>query len=177
MKGGTNAYPMDWDALAIDGTTRSTRVWENSQGTDLNSNATLFDVLLDRALPEAAANSWVALEGPSGDLAALRVGRNVELSRADFAISARCARLNLKVANGKSDPDKTQAPFKDMTTRGTTAHAQSEPLAVVGTPIDTKLFRGDITLPLDRVDARLFVGQSLALQGEDGSSLAQPSAR
>ena len=158
MTGTGDAYVKDWDSP-------ETKVWQNSQGADLNSDASQFDVLLERTLPEALARSWLALESPSGELAALRVGRNVELSRADYAMSAKCARLNLKTVAG--DPDKTKPPFTGMTTRGTTAHAQSEPLAVLGAPIETDLARGQTTLPLDRIDARLFIGQSLALQGED----------
>src|SRR5690606_20708365 len=101
----------------------------------------------------------------SSTLVPLRVGRNTALSRADFAMSSQCARLNLKSAIGDSDPIKDSA----YTTRGTTAHVQSEPLEVVGQPISEDLTQGLTTLELDRIDATLVVGQSLMLKGEDAN--------
>lgn len=163
-----DVYQKDWDDLDNHpNEPRSTRVWQRSQGDGINSDASQFDVLLERTLPEAVANSWIALEGPAGELAALRVGRNVDLSVADYAMSAKCALLNLKSPDGAGDPDKTKPPFAGMTTRGTTAQVQSEPLAVLGAPITADLVQDQITLALDRIDARLFIGQSLALQGEN----------
>jgi len=165
-------FPKDWDQLT-DPTGASlgpSRIWQDSQGNDLNppqDNAPdpQFDVLLERPLPEVVAGSWLVLETESSALVPLRVGRNSVLSRADFAMSSQCARLNLKSAIGNSDPVKDSA----YTTRGTTAHLQSEPLEVLGPPIAAALAQGLTTLELDRIDTTLAVEQTLMLQGEDAN--------
>jgi predicted phage baseplate assembly protein len=155
-------YGDDWDDFEPGH--QVTKIWQDSQHHDLNGlNATSFDVLMERPLQEVLAESWLVLETESATLVPLRVGRNSELSRADYGMSAKCARLNLKGVDGASDPKKEAA----YTTRGTTAHLQSEPLTVTGAPITSNLSQGQTALPLDRIDARLFIGQSLALQGED----------
>src|SRR5690606_5241692 len=119
-----SAFPQDWDALT-DHTGASlgpSRIWQDSQGNDLNPPKNRqpdpqFDVLIERPLPEVVVGSWLVLETESSTLVPLRVGRNSALSRADFAMSSPCARLNLKSAIGDSDPIKDSA----YTTRGTTA--------------------------------------------------------
>jgi len=165
-------YPDDWDNLKNDRGRASgpSRIWQNSQGADLNPprNDTAdpqLDVLIERPLPEVVAGSWLVLEAENSALIPLRVGRNSELSRADFGMSAKCARLNLKNADGLTDPVRDPA----WTTRGTTAHVQSECLEVIGSPITTDLTQGLTELELDRMVASLFDGQLLAIRGENAS--------
>ena len=139
------AFPHDWDDLKDPRRTSvgPSRIWQDSQGNDLNppkdgASDPQFDALLERPVPDAVAGSWLVLETEGSTLVPLRVGRNSELSRADFAMSAKCARLNLKSPDGVTDPAKDPA----YTTRGTTAHLQSEPLVVMGEPITTNLTPG-----------------------------------
>lgn len=166
------AFPKDWDQLT-DSTGSAlgpSRIWQDSQGNDLNpplpgAPNPQFDVLMERPLPEVVAGSWLVLETENASLIPLRVGRNSVLSRADFALTAQCARLNLKDAIGDGDPVKDSA----YTTRGTVAHVQSEPLEVLGTPINAPLPQGLLSLELDRIDTTLAVDQLLMLQGEDAN--------
>lgn len=170
MRGTGHAFPKDWDDLKniVGVSVDPSCIWQDSQGNDLNPplNAApnpQFDVLIERPMAEVVRDGWLVLETENSALVPLRVGRNSEVSRADFAMSAKCARLNLKNIDGETNPTKETS----YTTRGTTAHVQSEPLDVVGDPIETGLTPGQTTLDLDRIDANLTVGQVLALKGED----------
>jgi len=147
-----DVYPVSWDA-------NQRTIWEDSQGTD----HTGFDVFLERALPEVVRNGWVVLEVAGKDLLPLRVGLASEVSRADYALSAKCTGLQLQNVDGAPITSK-DAAFKN---RDTTAQVQSEALTVIGAPIETPLQQGDAQLSLDRIDKDLFVGQALAMNGEN----------
>jgi len=161
-----DVYPNDWDDL--DGNAKSTRIWQDSQGKDLNyPNTDWFDVLLERPVPEAVAGTWIVLETCKPSLVALRIGSNLESSQADYGMSAKCARLNLKGVDGTSPPSKEDADAESYTTRGTTAHVHSEPLDVIGAPIETPLQKDTLSIELDQMVQDLTIGQALVLKGEN----------
>jgi hypothetical protein len=163
-----DAYPEDWDDLDANPpahgghTVRPTTIWQDSQGNDLVTQ-TGFDVLLERPVPEVIKDGWMVLETAGQEMLSLRVGRAAEVSRADYALSAKCTGLQLQNVDGSSITNKNEA-FKNRTT---TAYVQSEPLTVIGAPIETKLAQGDAELALDRVDKDLVVGQAVALKGDN----------
>ncbi len=157
---GNEVYPRDWDGLST--ANPSTKIWEDSQGNDLASS-TGFDVLLERSEPKVVKGSWVVLQSPGKELLPLRIGLAADVSRADYAISAKCTGLQLNNVDGSSIANKDEE-FKNRTT---TAFVESESLTVIGAPISTRLHRGDVEFPLDRVDKDLRQGQVLALKGEN----------
>ncbi len=99
-------------------------------------------ILLDAVFPEIVPESWVLLKGSGSnrELAAFRVERAEQVSRADFALNAEVTALTLE-----ANEDQLAA----FHLRTTTIYAQSEPLALAGKPIDSSV-NGD-TIELDHM--------------------------
>ena len=117
------------------------------------------DCYLERAAPAITNNSWLVLELKK-TLTAFRITSAFEASRAEYGLSGRTTGLALNAGSAHS------ATF---TVRETTAHAQSERLALAQLPIDAALGKStaeDLQLTLDRLVLRLGPGQFIAVTGE-----------
>ncbi len=147
-----DVYPISWDA-------DSPSIWQDSQG---NTHAG-FDAFLERPMAELVPGGWVVLDAPGREMLPLRIDRAAEVSRADYGISGRCMALQLQKTDGRPIDSKDHG-FRNRTT---TAWVRSEPLTVVGAPIEAALERGTTRLALDSVDTHLATGQSIALRGEN----------
>ncbi len=148
--------PKDWDA----GGGRT--IWTDSGG----KNYTLidgYDAYLERGLPELLDSSWAIFESPNA--AAPRtpywVAAVTESSLADYAISARSTGMKLENASRTGTLDE-----KAFKVRKSTAHVQSERLALADLPIVEPVPQGAFSLMLCTLVLGLRLGQSLILSGE-----------
>jgi len=145
-----DAYPISWDNA-----NRSIR--EDSQG---NAH-TDFHVFLERSVPEAVKESWIVMETQENKLLPFQVDMVADRSRADYGLSARCT--GLKLRNLLSQVKVEDKTFEN---RSTTAHVHSEPLTVIGAPIERLPIR-ETKIVLDRIEKDLIKGQTIALKGEN----------
>jgi Baseplate J-like protein len=108
---------------------------------------------LDRSYPAVIPGSWVLLQSPT-DAVIYQVEDSLELSRADFGLSAKVTRLLLD-----SDND-----FDSFTIRETTVFAQSTLLDLAPLPITDDVEGTSMTL--DDVYLGLQIGQKVIVSGE-----------
>lgn len=111
---------------------------------------------LDSAYPGIIKGSWLILKTPDGGgfSKAFSVTDNIEVTRSDFAISAKVSRVAL-------NPSTLDAKFK---IRSTAVYAQSEQLPLAGLPILDAVRNNNVTL--DAVYFGLRAGQKVILTGE-----------
>jgi hypothetical protein len=108
---------------------------------------------LDRTYPGIVPGSWLMLESPT-DRVIYQVENSLELSRADFGLSAKVTRLLLD-----SDSD-----FDSFKIRETTVFARSNGLELAELPITDDVEGASVTL--DNVYLGLQVGQKVIVSGE-----------
>jgi predicted phage baseplate assembly protein len=132
-------YPDDWDNLKLNQIP--------NRGTD--------SIDLDNVYPEMIAESWVVLESPAEAAKAFRVRANRELTRTDFAMSAKVTRLELE---GPTDQ------FSDYAMRDTTVLGQSERLTLAEITLTEDVMGNSVTLAQYYAD--LAVGQLVIVTGQ-----------
>lgn len=133
------AYPVDWD---IDEPTLG--FWQITTEVDL-----------DNAYSTLVSGKWVYFEDSSQAVAvATKITSSVELSRAEFAITARVTRLQV------------DRPFdiQSATLRHTKVLAQSDQFGVKAPTSPDMVSGSDIWL--DRASLHLKIGQKIALSGQ-----------
>jgi predicted phage baseplate assembly protein len=127
----------------------------DGQTLQTESNANLGRAIdLDRAYPEIVPGSWLLLKSPTSDHLIYQVEDSLELSRADFGLSAKVTRLLL------SSDDS----FDTLTVRETTVFAGSKRLDLAELSITDDVAGSSVTL--DDVYLGLQVGQKVILSGE-----------
>ena len=109
---------------------------------------------LDRSYPQIVPGSWLLLKSPTSDHLIYQVEDSLELSRADFGLSAKVTRLLLSSDDG----------FDSLTVRETTVFARSNQLDLAELPIADDVEGNSVTL--DNVYLGLQVGQKVILSGE-----------
>jgi len=134
--------------------------WEGrTLENDSHPSGNLRRVDLDSAYPGIVKESWLVLSAPTDGGAArvetFKVKDHVEITRSDYAVSAKVSRLTVEAA---------QAFNSDFKLRNTAALAQSESLPLAQTPI-LDVVQGD-TITLDRAYLGLKKGQKVILTGE-----------
>ncbi|MCU0627630.1 MAG: hypothetical protein MUF21_14270, partial [Gemmatimonadaceae bacterium] len=129
-------YPDDWDDLALD---------------DAAGASGALD--LDNLYPQVVAGSWLLAERDDGTWGVAQVASTREVSRADFALSARVTRCELT----------TGIALADFPMRATAVHARSEPLPLARVAIDGPV-QGD-TITLDRYYPDLVAGRAVLVSG------------
>ncbi|HEY0602278.1 MAG TPA: putative baseplate assembly protein [Herpetosiphonaceae bacterium] len=156
-----STFDPDWDS----GGGRS--IWTDSLER-YYSAGDIFDVYLERALPDVVRNSWTLFTSSTAGPIAYRVTEVGEASLADFGMSARATGLKLAKPNGAAltTADKI-ASFKF---RRTTAHVQSEALPLDRLPIEEQVAQGTTALLLDRMVLELQAGQVVILSGEQADA-------
>lgn len=137
QRGSGKAYPTNWD----DSTPRK-----------LSDDSSAREVDLDRVYNGIAIGSFVILEDQDSRRV-YRVEDVAELSRADYALSAKVTRLRLDSDEG----------FGDFTLRGTTVYLQSENLPLADLPIPDPVEGDSVTL--DGAYFGLSIGQTVILTG------------
>ena len=160
----------DWDA-ADSGAGRS--VWTDSQENPYSD----ADVQLERTVLDVVPDSWAVFEGvtlftsehTSLELSfkiqhPYRITEVVEVSLADYGLSAKSTGLTLLKANGDGlENVDDRANFK---VRKTTAHVQSEEVELANLPIEDLLPVGLEDLMLNSMTLGLQIGQTIILSGE-----------
>jgi predicted phage baseplate assembly protein len=126
--------------------------WDDPARTLADDDNGDREVCLDRTYPSVIPGSWVVLLSPT-DQQIYRVEHTTELSRADFALSAKVTRLRLD-----SDTD-----FDTFTVRETTVLARSDALELAGLPIVDDVEGASVTL--DDVYLGLKPGKTVILTG------------
>jgi hypothetical protein len=139
------AYPDPWDDRYI-GT--------DSQGTPYAD----ADFFLERTVPAVldGHDGYFALESGDVGLQGYRIKSVIEKSLSDYGISAKTTGI-------------TASQFSDLSgykVRDTTAYVQSEPLALVETPITTDLARDTTQIELNGFVFGLQIGRPVILSGE-----------
>jgi predicted phage baseplate assembly protein len=125
------------------------------QTLQMESDANLARAVdLDRAYPSIVPGSWLLLKSPTSDHIIYQVEDALELSRADFGLSAKVTRLLL------SSDDS----FDSLSVRETTVFARSNSLDLAELPITDDVAGTSITL--DNVYLGLQVGQKVIVSGE-----------
>jgi hypothetical protein len=133
------AYPVDWD-----NDEPTLGFWQNYTEVDL-----------DNTYPALVAGKWVYLEDDSQSVAvATRITSSIELSRAQFAITARVTELQV------DRPFDIQA----ATLRNAKVLGQSDQFAVKAPSVTATVSGSDIWL--DHASLSLTVGQKIALSGQ-----------
>ena len=86
-------------------------------------------ILLESAFPDVLAGSWILLKSSAegGDVAAFRVTKAEQVSRADYALNAKATRLTL-------EEDDEQPEFNRFRLRTTAIYAHSEAMELAGKP-------------------------------------------
>lgn len=156
-----DTFDPDWDS----GGGRS--IWTDSL-ENYHSSSDIFDVYLERALPDVVRNSWAIFVSSKAGPTAYRVSEIGEASLADFGMSARATGLKLAKPSGAAltTADKTSS-FKF---RRTTAHVQSEALPLERLPIEASIAQNTTALLLDRMVLDLQAGQVVILSGEQADA-------
>jgi len=127
----------------------------DGQSLQAEANANMPRAIdLDRTYPGIVPGSWLLLKIPTEDYVILQVEDALELSRADFGLSAKVTRLLL------SSDDS----FDSLTVRETTVFAGSTKLDLAELPITDDVAGTSITL--DTVYLGLQVGQKVIVSGE-----------
>lgn len=129
-------YPNDWDSLSVPASPNAAKA-----------------VDLDTTYPMMAKNSWVVLESLT-DSKPYRIKENRELTRSDFAISAKVTRLSLY----------SDAGLSSYTMRGTTVLGQSERLELSDVPAAGMFTREAVVL--DKFYPGLAPGQAVVVTGQ-----------
>jgi predicted phage baseplate assembly protein len=117
------------------------------------------DCFLERTVQGITNDSWLVLE-LARQFTPFRITTTNEASLAEFGLSGRSTGLVL---------DATATKDNKFRVRTTTAHVQSDRLALAQLPIDADIGEGtseDTRLTLDRMVLNLETGQALALTGE-----------
>lgn len=123
-------YPRDWDATP-------SSIEQDSQGVYYRSSSSMggsgddAHFFFDRVVTEVLPGGWVLLEGRSTPKV-VRIGKVIEASLADFALSGRATGVEVEAADGSVIEDGDLADFK---VRTTTLHAGSRPLPLDSLPI------------------------------------------
>lgn len=126
--------------------------WEGrTLATDANGTNYLY---LDNTYSGIIKDSWIVLENPRGARVAYLVKDYAEVTRCDFAISAKVSRLELYDTTG----------FEEFKLRETTVYARSEQLELAPTPITDPVEGSSITL--DGAYLGLKTGQTVVVSGE-----------
>ena len=150
-------FPRDWDSAPRPPIAFSSdRVsYKTIYGGDSDQLEEI--ILLDSVVSEILPGSWILLKGSGDDggLAAFRVRKSEQVSRADFALNAKVTALTLETNDDQLDA---------FHLRTTTIYAQSEPLALAARPLDTSV-QGD-TIELDhKLERRIYPGQRVVVSG------------
>lgn len=126
---------------------------------DSHTSGNLRTIDLDSSYPGIIKESWLVLSAPTSSGAArvetFKVKDQVEITRSDYAISAKVSRLTVESA---------QAFNGDFKLRNTAALAQSESLPLAQAPI-LDVVQGD-NVTLDRAYLGLKKGQKVIITGE-----------
>jgi hypothetical protein len=161
------AYPEDWEGRLLEedagletgqGGARVTSKVRRDARTNPKRNLSRRFVWLDNAYPAIVKDGWAVLRAPAANglrEESFSVLDNVELTRSDFTLSLKAARLTL----GASDEF-----HEDFKMRTTTVLAQSEQLALSDLPINDDVSGNSLTL--DRAHLGLKVGRKVILTGE-----------
>jgi len=129
--------------------------WEGrTLENDSHTSGALRTVDLDNAYPGIVKDSWLVLSAPTR-VETFKVNDQVEITRSDYAISAKVSRLTVEAA---------QAFNSDFKLRNSAALAQSESLPLAQTPI-LDVVQGD-AITLDRAYLGLKKGQKVIFTGE-----------
>jgi predicted phage baseplate assembly protein len=112
-------------------------------------------IFLDNTYPAIVPQSWIVLTDDTGDQIPFQVVANIDVSRADYAISGKISRITVNASS----------PFNsNLTVRKTAVFAQSEPLQLAQIPINDNIARDTITL--DATYLELDPGKTVILTGE-----------
>jgi predicted phage baseplate assembly protein len=134
------------------GTHQNPQYPNNWETLKLSERPNMVD--LDNTYPALTKASWLVLESSDGVVASYRITGNQELTRSEFAISAKVTRLTLDASTN----------FDVLTMRNTTAHGQSEQLPLAELPLTEPLTGA--TLTLDRYYPGLASGQFVIVTGQ-----------
>ena len=115
--------------------------------------ASSTNIYLDTTYSSIVKDSWLALKD-GNNAKAYQVKETAEVSKSDFTLSAKIARLTLNTRSG----------FENFSIRGTTVFAQSEELALARLPIEDAVSGKEIAL--DTFVDGLFAGQKIIICGE-----------
>ena len=123
---------------------------------------------LDTTYEEVVPGGWLVLQSGPGGAKVYRVLAVEELSRADYALSAKVTRVHLDHDDG----------FSVFTLRDTTAYVQSEPLGLVDLPITDAVAGGQLMLDGPRLGLEpgrrvVVTGELTDLAGVTGSELCE----
>ena len=127
----------------------STSIWRTG-GTD---------AFMERSVPGVTNDSWLVLE-LARQFTSFRITTTNEASLAEFGLSGKSTGLVLDAGVTKDNKFRV---------RTTTAHVQSDRLALAQLPIEAEIGKGtgeETQLTLDRMVLNLRQGQALALTGE-----------
>lgn len=130
-------YPTNWDSLNLE---------------ESNTGAGVLD--LDNVYPAMTENSWVVLESPGVAARAYRVASNREITRTDYALSAKVTRLTLFDADD----------LEDFPMRETSVFGQSDQLTLADVPVEGDV-EGESVL-LAQYYPGLAKGQHVIVSGE-----------
>jgi predicted phage baseplate assembly protein len=147
-------YPFDWDAGSPSVNFASNKI---SYKTIYGEQGDV--ILLESAFSDVLTGSWILMKSSAedGDIAALRVVKAEQVSRADFALSAKTTRLTLEADDGQPD-------FNRFRLRTTAIYAQSEAMELAGKPVDMPV-QGD-TIELDHMlERQIRPGQPVIVSG------------
>jgi hypothetical protein len=156
----TNIFPGDWDAtpMKLSDIMEKLSAALGKQSIE-QANLAKTGICLDGIYPAISVNSWVCLM--DGDNHSIKTVSKVdETSVAAFTLSARTTRLFLS-------PNEENT--NNLTIRGTTVLAQSEPL-VLAEMIDIRPVEGSM-ITLDCFYGDLHAGQSVFVSGERADTL------
>jgi hypothetical protein len=112
------------------------------------------EIHLDSSYPAIVKGSWLLLKAPGSDADVFSVTGNTEVTRSDFAISAKVSRVTLNPGTFNSK----------YTIRTTTVFGQSEQLPLADFPVTDEVKNDSLTL--DGVYFGLRAGQKIILTGE-----------
>lgn len=151
----------DWDAKG------GRSIWTDSM-EQLYSAADIYDVYLERVLPDVVRQSWALFASSKAGPTPYYITEVGEASLADFAISSRTTGLKLAKPDGSAltESDKSSS-FKF---RRTTAYVQSEALPLDWLPIEAVISQGTTALLLDRMVLNLQAGQAVIVTGEQADA-------
>jgi predicted phage baseplate assembly protein len=138
------AFPASWEDLTL--------------ATHPDSATPKDQIFLDALYSALTPGGMIVLTAPSANPQVCRVKENVEVTRNDFAASAKVSRLTVEFV-APATPSLSSFPM-----RTTTVFAQSEELAAADLPV-TDLVTGD-TIVLDRMYPGLKVDQTVIVSGE-----------
>jgi hypothetical protein len=149
-------YSNPWDGA------HARQIWVDSQGAG-NSPA---DVYLERAIKGINPDTFIAFVSPSSTTRSVyQVGRALETSRVDYALSGKATALNLTDVGAASLTKNTA-----LMTRQTTAYLKSEELTLAELPIESPIAKGSTAITLDSMIVGLAQDQPIALTGDQADA-------